>query len=81
MENEYRGFPVLELPDAEEAQDLEAEKMEGETEGTGAEESTETVQEQEGKDSSLMVAVVGVVIAVLIPVLAGFIYRKKKQSK
>ena len=84
VENEYRGFPVLELPDAEEAQDLTAEQMEEETEGTEGtevEESAETVQEREGKDSSLTVAVVGVVIAVLILVLAGFIYRKKKQSK
>jgi len=69
VENEYRGFPVLELPDAEEAQDFAAEKMEGKTEETKVEESAETVQEREGKDSSLMVAVVGVVIAVLILVL------------
>ena len=82
VENEYRGFPVLELSDAEEAQDLAAEKMEGKTEETEEEESAETVQEQEGKDSSLMIAVVGVVIAVLILVLGDLLYiRKKKQSK
>lgn len=79
VENEYRGFPVLELPDAEEAQDLVAEQMEGETEGTGAEESTETVQAQEGKDSSLSVAVVGIVIAVFVLALAVVVCRKKKQ--
>ena len=74
VENEYRGFPVLEIPDTEEAQDLAEEKMEEETK---AEESTETVPAQEGKDSS--VAVVGIVIAVIVVVLAVMVYKKKKQ--
>ena len=52
--------------------------MEGETEGTEVEESTETVPAQEGKDNS-SVTVVGIVIAVLVVVLAVVVYKKKKQ--
>ena len=80
VENEYRGFPVLELPDAEEAQDLTAEQMEEETEGTErteVEESAEIAPIQEGKDSSIVV--VGIVIAVFVLALAVVVCRKKKQ--